>query len=57
MPEDYPVSQMMADIMAVVQDNMPYIVPAAIFIASIAFIIRWFMYAINLGDWTFGKRK
>lgn len=57
MPPDYPVEQMMADIMAVIQDNMPYIVPCAILVAVVAFIVRWFMYAINLGDWTFGSRK
>jgi len=57
MPEDYPVEQLMADIMAVIQENMVYIVPAAILIASVAFIVRWFMYAIDVGDWTFGRRK
>ena len=57
MPVDYPVEQMMADIMAVIQDNMVYIVPSAILIAAVAFVIRWFMYSINLGDWTFGNRR
>jgi len=57
MPVDYPVEQMNADIMAVIQDNMVYIVPAAIIIGSVAFIVRWFMYAINLGYWVFGNRR
>lgn len=57
MPTDYPVSQMMADIMAVVQDNMVYIVPAACLTAAIALVIRWFFYAINVGEWTFGHRR
>ena len=57
MPVDYPVEQLMADIMDVIQDNMVYIVPSAILIAAAAFIVRWFMYAINIGEWTFGKRQ
>jgi len=57
MPEDYPVSQMMADIMAVIQDNMPYIIPVALLIATVAFVIRWFMYSVNIADWTFGNRR
>lgn len=57
MPDDYPVEQLMADIMAVVQDSMVYIVPAAILIAGISLMIRWFMYAINIGDWVFGNRR
>jgi len=56
-PPDYPVEQMIADIMAVIQDNMPYIMPAAIICAVAGLIIRWFMYAINIGDWTFGNRR
>lgn len=57
MPEDYPVSQMMADILAVVQDNMVYIVPAALFIGSIAFVIAWFTDTIDLAGKTFGRHR
>lgn len=57
MPTDYPVEQMMSDIMAVIGDNMPYIVPAALLVAAVAFVVRWFMYSINIGDWTFGNRR
>lgn len=57
MPIDYPVEQMMADIMAVLQDSFVYIVPVACLAASVALVIRWFMYAINIGDWTFGSRR
>jgi len=57
MPKDYTTAQMMADIMNVVKDNMPYIVPAAIFTAVVAFVIRWFMYSVDIGSWAFGKRK
>lgn len=57
MPVDYPVAQLLADMMLVVRDGMVYIVPAAILAASVALVIRWFMYAINIGDWTFGNRR
>lgn len=57
MPEDYPVSQLMADIMAVLQDNLPYVIPAAILCAVVAFILQWFFYAVDVGGWTFGRRK
>lgn len=57
MPEDYPVGQLMADIMAVVQDNMPYIVPAAIFAGVVAFTMQWFIHSVDIASWTFGRRK
>lgn len=57
MPEIYPVAQLLADMMAVIKDGMVYIVPAGILAGSVALIIRWFMYAINIGDWTFGSRR
>jgi len=57
MPEDYPVSQMIADIMAVVQDNMVYVVPAALLIGSIAFVIAWFTDSIDLAGKTFGRHR
>lgn len=57
MPVEYPVEQMMSDIMAVIADNMPYIVPAALLVAAVAFVVRWFMYSVNIGDWTFGGRR
>lgn len=57
MPTDYPPSQLMADMMAVIVDNMPYIIPAAILTAVVALVIRWFMYAIDVGSWTFGNRR
>jgi len=57
MPPDYPVEQMMMDIMAVVQDNMPYIVPAAIFSAVVAFTMQWFFHSVDIATWTFGRKK
>lgn len=57
MPDDYTTSQMMADIMAVVQDNVPVIIQVAVVVAVVALVLRWFMYAVNIGDWTFGGRR
>jgi len=57
MPPDYPVEQMMADVMAVIQDNMPYIVPVAILVGVVAFIIAWFNDSIDFAGWTFGRRR
>jgi len=57
MPEDYPVSQLIEDMMAVIQDAMVYIVPAAIIAGSVAFVVRWFMYAVDVGDWSFGRKR
>lgn len=56
MPVDYPVEQMMSDIMAVVKDNMEYIVPCAILVGVLGFVIRWFMISVDLGDWAFGRK-
>lgn len=57
MPPDYPAAQMMMDIMAVIQDNMPYIVPAALLVASVAFVVAWFSDAIDIAGKTFGRHR
>ena len=57
MPVEYPISQLLADMMSVIQEAMPYIIPSAILAGCVAFVIRWFMYAMNFGDWTFGSRR
>jgi len=57
MPTDYPISQLLLDMMSVITDGMVYIVPAAILAGAVAFVTRWFMYAVNIGDWTFGGRR
>ena len=57
MPVEYPVEQLMADMMATIPQVTLYVIPAAIFIAFVAFILRWFFYAINLGDLVFGSRR
>lgn len=57
MPENYPIELLLQQMMTVIQQGMVYIVPAAIVAASAALVIRWFMYAVNIGDWTFGGRR
>jgi len=57
MPEDYPVSQLLSDMMAVISDAMVYIIPAAILISGVAFVVAWFFDAIDLAGKTFGRHK
>lgn len=57
MPESYPVSQLLSEMMQVIQEAMVYIIPAAIIAGTTAFVIRWFMNAVDIGDWAFGRRK
>lgn len=56
MPE-YTVTDMIADVMLIIKDGMEYVVPAMIIIASVAFVVRWFMHSIDLGRWVFGSRR
>lgn len=54
MNPDYTIAQMMADIAAVVQDGMLYIIPAAIFLGAINFIVVGFVstvYSIGRRSW------
>lgn len=57
MPVEYTVQMLLADMMLVIKDAMIYIIPAAILVATVAFVIRWFMHGINIGDWAFGGRR
>jgi len=57
MPEDYPVADLLLDIMAVIQDAAVYVVPAAILIGSAAFVIAWFTDSIDLAGKTFGRHR
>lgn len=57
MPDEYTVQMLLADMMLTIKDAMIYIIPAAILAATVAFVIRWFMHAVNIGDWTFGGRR
>lgn len=58
MPPDYPFSQLMADIMAVISDNSPQIVAVALLVGVINFIVGWFMDAVfSLTRESFGRRR
>lgn len=57
MPVDYSVAQMMSDIMNVIKDNMPYIVPAAIFVSAIGFVVAWFMDSLDIAGKAFGRHR
>lgn len=46
MPEDYTQAMLMHDIMAVVTENAPVIIYAAIFVGVVNFVISWFMYSV-----------
>lgn len=54
---DYTVSQMIADMTSTIQQAAVYIVPAAIFVAGVAFVIAWFMDSIDFAGRTFGRHK
>lgn len=53
----YTVEQMIQDMMVTVQDAAIYIVPAAILIAVVAFIVAWFMDAVDIAGKTFGRHR
>jgi len=57
MPGDYTVAEMIADIIAVIQENMLYVVPAAILISAVAFVVAWFMDSIDIAGKTFGRHR
>lgn len=58
MPADYPFTQLMADIMAVITQNSPQIVSIALLLGVVNFIIGWFMYSVNsLTRESFGGRR
>lgn len=51
----YTVPDLIADLSAMTTEAMKYIIPAACLIAGVAFLVRWFMYAIDLGRHAFGS--
>ena len=57
MPEDYPVSQLMADAMSAMTENLAYVIPVAMICAVVAFILQWFFYSIDVGGWVFGRKR
>ena len=46
MPPDYPIQQLLIDMLAVIRDGAVYVVPAALLLAAVNFVVSWFMSAI-----------
>lgn len=57
MESDYTVSQMMQDLTATITQAGIYIIPAAILIAVVAFVLAWFMDSIDIAGRTFGRHR
>lgn len=57
MPPNYPVSQMMSDVISVIQDNMTYIVPVALLVGVVAFVVAWLMDSLDIAGKTFGRHR
>jgi len=55
--QSYTVAQMMSDIMAVIKDAAIYIIPAAILVAVVAFVLAWFMDSIDFAGKSFGRHR
>ncbi len=56
MPADYPIPQMIHDMMAVIMQGSPYIVAAGIVAGACAFVLAWFFYAVRIiVDWPFKR--
>lgn len=57
MPDSYPVDQMIADMMSAFADAASYIVPAAIIVACVAFIVAWLMDSLDIAGKAFGRHR
>ena len=47
MPYDYPVTQLVADVVQIVADNTPTVIAVAVALAGINLVIGWFMHILN----------
>lgn len=47
MPPDYPVAQLLIDCIAVIREAAVYVVPAAILLGAVNFVVGWFMSAVR----------
>jgi len=56
-PSDYPISQLLEDMITTFRDAAIYIVPAAILVATVAFVIAWFMDSIDIAGRSFGRHR
>lgn len=57
MPPEYPVEQLMIDMMSAFRENAVYIVPCALLAAAVAFIVAWFMDSIDIAGKSFGRHR
>lgn len=56
MPSDYPFSQLLTDMMAVIMQGSPVIVAAGCILAAVGFVLAWFFYAVRgIVDWPFKR--
>lgn len=54
---EYTVPQMIQDMMTTFQQAAVYIVPAAILVSAVAFVLAWFMDSIDFAGRTFGRHR
>jgi ABC-type Fe3+ transport system permease subunit len=57
MPPDYPLSQLITDLMTTFQDSAAIVVPVACVVGAVAFVIAWFMDSIDVAGRTFGRHR
>jgi len=57
MPQDYSTEQMLHDVMSVIQQTVPQLVPVAVLVGAVAFLIAWFMDSIDLAGKVFGRHR
>jgi hypothetical protein len=53
----YPIETMVQDIMLIVKDASAIIVPGAVIVGSVAFVVAWFTDAIDIAGKTFGRHR
>ena len=54
--EMYTIADMMEDLILVLQDNLPWVIPPAILMAVITIVLGWFFYALSLITHAFDRR-
>jgi len=57
MEQTYTVAQMVADITQTFTQASVYVVPAAILVSTVAFVLAWFMDSIDFAGRTFGRHR
>jgi len=57
MEQTYTVAQMVADMTQTFTQASVYVVPAAILVSTVAFVLAWFMDSIDFAGRTFGRHR